>query len=80
MPDKPRSAQHASAGDFHLETLYVAGHWECEVRRVKTKERVFNDSTDSLETAKAKAEMAVRHAGYKGPVDWKDIGPYLGSK
>ena len=62
-------AQHANAGDFHLETHYVNEHWEWTVSNLRTGSEAHGVGK-SLEDAKASAESV---AGAK-PKQWHPMG------
>jgi hypothetical protein len=66
-------AQHADAGQFHLETRYVSKHWEWAVFKQKGGPAVFSGTAVSLESAKQSAAAAV---GLKD-AHWVDIGPAI---
>mgnify|MGYP001597271458 FL=1 len=72
---EPKFAQHAFAADLHIETRYVLDHWEWEVFRVKTRERLGSGRAESLQAAKKTAERVGEQAGFSGVLDWKDIAP-----
>jgi hypothetical protein len=69
---EPRFAQHAQLQGLHLETLKVSGGWEWKV--FGKKPTPISGTAHSLEEAKA---AAIKEAGIRGPVRWKDIGPEL---
>lgn len=74
--ERTRFAQHADAGDLHLETRFVPGlGWEWEVFR-RGRESVEHGTARSLEDAKAQA--AKRANVEEGTIIWKDIGPTIG--
>jgi len=68
-------AQHAFAGDLHLETRYIKPHqWEWAVL-LKGRQRVADGASETLEGAK---DAAVKAAGLDArKVDWENIGPAL---
>jgi hypothetical protein len=67
------SAQHADAGQFHLETRYaVSEHWEWLVISMKGGSARFSGEERTLESAKHSAETAI---GFIGGARWTDIGP-----
>ena len=67
-------AEHANAGDFHLEARYVNEHWEWTVFNLRTGSEAHGVGK-SLEDAKASAEKV---AGAK-PKQWYPMGrPIMG--
>jgi hypothetical protein len=69
-------AQHAQAGEYHLETRYVElGRWEWMVfKKGKTVAEFSGDAT-TLESAKKNAAMRV--GLYTETVKWQPIGPAI---
>lgn len=74
MNENPKFAEHADAGDVHLETRYVAkALWEWEVISIKGRTRIDSGSSTSLTDAK-KAAMACAKVE---SAEWGSIGPEI---
>ena len=68
-------AQHAQAGDLHLETTYVEPHRREWAVLGKDRQRIFDGESETLEGAR---DAAIKAAGVDASkVNWKDIGPAL---
>jgi len=48
-------AQHAAAGEYHLETYFVDGQWEWKAVAIRHKLPEFTGTASSLEGAKKSA-------------------------
>jgi hypothetical protein len=67
-------AQHAFAGQFHLETRYTEPNWEWFVLDARqTSKTLFSGQARNLEGAKTSA----CHAVGLSFADWLPIGPEL---
>jgi hypothetical protein len=62
-------AEHADAGDFHLETRYLDGRWEWMVFNLRTGSQAQGVGK-SLQEAKASAEAVARAK----PKQWYPMG------
>jgi hypothetical protein len=68
-------AQHADAGQYHLETCYckMTRRWEWFVLKNGKKIAEFSGDTDMLEAAQRNAAMRV--GLYPEGIKWMPIGP-----
>jgi len=66
-------AQHATAGEYHLETYFIDGQWEWKAIALRRKLPEFAGTAKSLEGAKKSAMTSV------GLMDaaWRDVGPVI---
>ena len=66
-------AQHADAGQYQLETRFVANQWKWMATETESKEAKFSGDATTLEDAKkaAAASIGYEHARFA----WHDIGP-----
>ena len=67
-------AQHAAAGEYHLETFYAEGHWGWKAVAIGNKKLPEHTGTSTtLDEAKksAMASIGLRQA------NWIAIGPFF---
>jgi hypothetical protein len=64
-------AQHANAGEYHLETSFVDGHWEWKAMAIKKRLPEFTGTASTLEGAKKSAAASIGLI----VAEWTNIGP-----
>jgi len=69
-------AQHAFAGNYHLETRYAAPQWEWVIMdATRPTRKLFSGESATLQGAMTDA--ALRVGLYPQLVNWKPIGPEI---
>jgi hypothetical protein len=69
-------AQHAFAGNYHLETRYTAPKWEWVILdATRPSKKLFSGESATLQTAMN--EAAARVGLYSALVQWRPIGPEI---
>jgi len=66
-------AQHASAGEYHLETWFIDGQWEWKVIAIKHKLPEFTGTASSLDSAKQAAMACIGLM----KAEWTNVGPAM---
>ena len=66
-------AQHATAGEYHLETCFIDGQWEWKVIAIRHKLPEFTGTASSLEAAKNSAMVRVGLM----EASWTNVGPSI---
>jgi hypothetical protein len=64
-------AQHAMAGEYHLETQFVSGQWEWKVIAIRHKLPEYTGTASSLEGAKKSAMVRIGLM----KAEWTNVGP-----
>jgi hypothetical protein len=65
-------AQHAHAGEYHLDIAYSNGHWEWQVAAIRNRKLPeYTGTSKSLEAARKTAASRIGMA----KADWMPIGP-----
>jgi hypothetical protein len=67
-------AQHAQAGEYHLETWFLDGRWEWKAIAMKPRLPEFTGTADSLDLAKEAARLSI---GLKIALAWTSVGPAI---
>jgi len=69
-------AQHAFAGNYHLETRYAAPKWEWSILdATRPGKPLFSGESATLQNAMTEAAMRV--GLYPQLVQWRPIGPEI---
>ncbi len=66
-------AQHATAGQYHLETAFIDGQWDWKVIALKRGLPEFTGTDTSLDVAK---KNAMQRIGLT-QAEWRNIGPAI---
>jgi len=64
-------AQHATAGEYHLDTWFIKGKWAWKAVAIKHTLPEFSGTADSLEGAIKSAKSSI---GLSTPLAWANVG------
>jgi len=69
-------AQHATAGEYHLETCFVGGQWEWKTGAIRQRTPPLPEFTGNTSTLEGAKKSAMASIGLM-EANWMNIGPAI---